>query len=322
MPLPRLLVTRPVPTAALELLGSLAEVFVLEGAARTPLPSAEEIARAIPEVELLFTLPAHPITREVISSAPKLRLIATMGTGYDNIDLSAARERGIAVSNAPGILDETTADLTFALLLATARQLPQAERFLRAGAFHGWTPFLFAGAEVHGRTLGIIGLGRIGRAVARRARGFGMRVLYAGRSRNVAAETELGCTQVPLDALLGESDFVSLHVPLTSETRRLIDASALRRMKRTAILINTSRGPVVDEQALAEALRDGVIAGAGLDVFEAEPRVHPALLECENAVLLPHIGSASETTRERMAMRAAENIRAFLQRGAVLDPVG
>jgi glyoxylate reductase len=249
-------------------------------------------------------------------------MIATMGTGYDNIDVVAAKERGIPVTFAPGILDETTADGAFALLLATARRLGEAERFLRAGKYRGWTPFMFTGQDVHGATLGIVGMGRIGLAVARRARGFAMHVLYHDARRNPGAEQELGAAYVAtLDDLLARSDFVSLHVPLVAETRHLMDADRLRKMKRTAILINTSRGPVVDEKALAQALKEGVIAGAGLDVYEREPAVEPALLELENAVLLPHIASASERTRTRMAVRAAENIRAFLDGKPLLDPV-
>lgn len=321
-PLPLVVVTRPIPYAAVSRLQAYATVEVVEGASDVPIPSAEELARHVGRADLLFTLPAHPITAEVIAAAPRLRLIATMGTGFDNIDLEAARARGIAVSNAPGILDETTADLTFALLLASARQLPQAERHLRSGHFQGWTPFLFAGPDVYGQTLGIVGLGRIGGAVARRARGFGMPLLYAGPNPKPDLERELGAARVPLETLLTQSDFVSVHVPLTPGTHHLIDARALGRMKRTAVLVNTSRGPVVDEVALAEALNGGRLAGAGLDVFEHEPRVHPALLACDRAVLLPHIGSASENTRRRMADRAAQNIVAFIQRGAVLDPVG
>jgi glyoxylate reductase len=249
-------------------------------------------------------------------------MIATMGTGYDNIDVGAAKERQIPVTFAPGILDETTADGAFALLLATARRLGEAERFLRAGKYRGWTPFMFTGQDVHGATLGIVGMGRIGRAVAKRARGFAMPILYHDARRNPGAEQELGATYVDsLDDLLARSDFVSLHVPLLAETRHLMNAERLRRMKRTAILINTSRGPVVDEKALAEALKEGVIAGAGLDVYEREPTVEPALLQLENAVLLPHIASASVRTRTRMAVRAAENIVAFIEGKPLLDPV-
>ncbi len=275
----------------------------------------------IRDADIVYTLPANPVNGDAIRGAKTLRFIATMGTGYDNIDVAAARERGIPVTYAPGILDETTADGVFALLLATARRLGEAERYLRAGKYRGWTPFLFTGRDVHHATLGIVGMGRIGRAVARRARGFSMRILYNDARRNDDAERELDATFVTFDELLAGSDVVSLHVPLLPETRHLIDARALRKMKRTAILINSSRGPVVDEHALAEALRDGVIAGAGLDVFEREPDVDPLLLERENAVLLPHIASASEETRTRMALRAAENVLAFLDGRPLLDPV-
>jgi glyoxylate reductase len=318
---PRILVTRPLPDSALAPLRERAQLRVLEGDDDRPIPSEDELLASVKDADILFTLPAHPVTRRVLEAAPSLRLVATMGTGYDNVDLAAARARDIRVTNAPGILDETTADLAFALLLATARRIPQAERFMREGHFRGWTPFMFAGGDVHGRTLGIVGLGRIGSAVARRARGFGMKLLYSSPSRKEEVERELGCSHVPLDALLSESDFVSLHCPLDSSTRHLIDGAALERMKRTAVLINTARGPVVDEAALARALREGRIAGAGLDVFEREPTVHPDLLQCENAVLLPHIGSASDDTRLRMAERATANVLAFLDGKPLLDQV-
>ena len=258
---------------------------------------------------------------DAIRGAAKLKFIATMGTGYDNIDITAARERNIPVTYAPGILDDTTADGAFALLLAAARRLSEAERYLRAGKYRGWTPFLFTGRDVHHATLGVVGMGRIGRAISRRARGFDMQILYTDARRNEDAERELGATYVTLDELLARSDFVSLHTPLLPETRHLMNAERLRKMKRTAILINSSRGPVVDEHALAEALRDGVIAGAGLDVFEREPAVDPLLLTLENVVLLPHIASASEETRTKMAVRAAQNILAFLDGTPLLDPV-
>lgn len=318
---PLLVVTRPVAEEALTLLRPRCTLRILEGDDLHPIPSEDELAKGLADAELCFTLPAHPVSRNVLAAAPKLRLISTMGTGYDNIDLAAARERGIPVTNAPGILDETTADLAFALLLAVARRLPESERLLRDGRFHGWTPFMCLGTDVHGSTLGIVGLGRIGQAVARRAQGFGMRILYAGRKRQPEAETRLGATHVPLEQLLADSDFVSLHVPLTPQTRHLLDATALARMKPSAFLINTSRGPVVDEAALAHALSVGRLAGAGLDVFENEPSVHPELLRAPNTVLLPHIGSASLQTRRRMAVRAAENVLAFLDGRALPNPV-
>lgn len=303
----RIAVTGPIPQDAVNALAAVADVSV--GPAEPPLPSEQTVAALAREADILYTMPGHPVTRAVIAGAARLRFIATLGTGYDNIDLEAARERGIPVTNAPGILDETTADAAFGLLLAAARRIPESERALRAGAFRGWTPFLFLGRDVFGGTLGLVGLGRIGSAVARRAAGFGMRVLYCARTDH----PNTTASRVTLDTLLAESDFVSLHVPLTSETRHLINAARLGQMKRSAILVNTSRGPVVDERALALALRDRVIAGAALDVYEHEPAVEPALLALENVVLAPHIGSATEHTRMRMAMRAVENILAFIE---------
>ena len=315
----RIVVTRPIPDVALAPLRGRGHVAV--GPAEPPIPTPDEVRDAIREADVVYTLPANPVSGDAIRGARKLRMIATMGTGYDNIDVGAAKERGIPVTFAPGILDETTADGVFALLLATARRLGEAERFVRAGKFRGWTPTMFLGRDVHHATLGVVGMGRIGRALSRRAKGFAMRILYTDARRNEDAERELGATFVPLDQLLRESDVVTLHVPLLPETRHLIDAAALRKMKRTAILINSSRGPVVDEKALAEALREGVIAGAGLDVYEREPSVEPSLLALENVVLLPHIASASEATRTRMAVRATENILAFLDGKPLLDPV-
>ena len=316
---PTIAVTRPVPEKALEMLRPRAKVIV--GPNEPPIPAAAEIAPFVRDADIVYTLPANPLSGDAIRGAPQLRMIATMGTGYDNIDVAAARERKIPVTYAPGILDETTADGAFALLLAAARRLPESERFLRAGKYRGWTPFLFLGQDVHEATLGIVGMGRIGKALARRAMGFRMKILYTDAMRSDPAEKEFGAKLVSLDDLLAQSDFVSLHVPLLPETRHLIDAKRLRQMKKTAVLINAARGPVVDERALAEALRDRVIAGAGLDVYEREPQVESMLLELENVVLLPHIASASERTRVRMAVRAAENILAFLDGKPLLDPV-
>jgi len=314
-----IVVTRPVPEQALELLRPRARVVV--GPNEPPIPTAADVVPLVRDADIVYTLPANPLTGDAIRGARRLRMIATMGTGYDNIDVAAARERNIPVTFAPGILDETTADGAFALMLAAARRLSESERFLRAGKYRGWTPFLFLGQDVHDATLGIVGIGRIGKAMARRAMGFRMKILYHDAMRNEQAEKEFGATFVSLDDLLARSDIVTLHVPLLPETRHLIDAKRLRQMKKTAILINAARGPVVDERALAEALRDHVIAGAGLDVYEREPQVEPMLLELENVVLLPHIASASERTRVRMAMRAAENILAFLDGKPLLDPV-
>ncbi|MBM4434615.1 MAG: D-glycerate dehydrogenase [Chloroflexi bacterium] len=315
----RIVVARPVPEEALALLRPRADVAV--GPEEPPLPSADEMRAMVRDADVLYTLPGARVDADVIAAAPKLRMIATLATGYDSIDVSSARARGIPVTYAPGILDETTADGAFGLLIAAARRFGESERYLRGGAFRGWTPFMFLGQDVHHGTLGIVGMGRIGQQVARRARGFEMRVLYHDERRNDRAERELGVEYAALDRLLAEADFVSLHVPLMPSTRHLIDAAALRKMKRTAVLVNTARGPVVDERALAEALRDGVIAAAGIDVYEREPEVDPLLLQQENAVLLPHVASASGPTRTRMAVRAAENILAFLDGKPLLDPV-
>ncbi len=309
---PRIVVTRPISQEALQLLRPRADITV--GPDEPPIPTAQEVVGMIKDADIVYTLPANPVNGDAIRGAKKLRFIATMGTGYDNIDIAAARERNIPVTFAPDILTETTADGVFALLLAAARRLGEAERFLRAGKFRGWTPFMFTGRDVNHATLGIVGMGRIGRAVARRAKGFQMRILYTDARRNEDAEREVGATFVSLDELLAKSDFVSLHTPLLPETRHLMNAERLGKMKPTAILINT-------EHALAEALRDGVIAGAGLDVFEREPAVDPLLVTLENVVLLPHIASASEETRTKMAVRAAQNVLAFLDGKPLLDPV-
>jgi len=315
----RIVVTRPVTEEALSLLRPRAELTI--GPADPPLPTRDEVREMVRDADVVYTLPANPLDAEAIGGAQKLRMIATMGTGFDNIDIAAAKKRGIPVTYAPGILDETTADGAFGLLIAAARRFGEAERVLRAGEWKGWGPGQFLGQDVHHATLGIVGMGRIGRQIARRASGFEMRVIYYDERRNDQAERELSVVYVPLDRLLAESDIISVHVPLMPSTRHLIDAEALRKMKPSAVLINTSRGPVIDERALAEALRDGVIAAAGLDVYEREPRVEPLLLELENVVLLPHIASASERTRTRMAVRAAQNILAFLDGKPLLDPV-
>jgi D-3-phosphoglycerate dehydrogenase len=253
-------------------------------------------------------------TAEVINALPKLRVIANVAVGFDNIDLEAATNRNVIVTNTPGVLTETTADFAFALLMAAARRVAEADRFLRAGRWREWNVDLLCGHDVHGSTLGLIGMGRIGQSVARRAHGFQMRVLYHDATRQDSqSEKELGIEFVPLETLLRESDYISVHVPLLPETEKLIGAGELAQMKKTAILINTSRGPVIDEKALAEALASGTIAAAGLDVFEREPEVEPKLLTLENVVLAPHIASASTETRKKMCRMAAENAVAALE---------
>jgi len=251
------------------------------------------------------------LSRDVISQLdPGVRVIANVAVGYDNIDIAAATERGILVTNTPGILSDTTADFAFALLMAAARRVVEAHEFVHSGKWSHWGIDLMVGQDVHHRTLGILGMGRIGQAMARRGLGFSMRILYAG---NKAVDLGFPAEFVSKETLLRESDFISLHVPLNDQTHHLIGHPELSMMKKTAILINTARGPVVDEAALAEALKSGVIAAAGLDVFENEPQVHPGLLQLSNAVLSPHIATASVATRTRMSMMAAENAVAAIE---------
>lgn len=306
---PRALISQPIPSAGIDLLRREGIGFDLNRDDRV-LPKGELISR-LQGKEWLLCLLTDRIDASVIAAAPSLKGIANCAAGYDNIDLVAARERGIIVSNTPGVLTETTADLTWALILAVARRIPEADRFTRAGLFKGWGIDLMLGADAHGKTLGIVGAGRIGTAVALRARGFGMKVLYCSPGVNAVLERELGAARVDLETLLGESDFVSLHVPLTPETRHLIGERELALMKGSAFLINTSRGAAVDEAALARALREKRIAGAGLDVYEEEPRLCEGLRDLDNAVLLPHVGSASFETRSRMAEMAALNLIAM-----------
>ncbi len=273
-----------------------------------PMPR-EEILANMSDKDGLLCMVTDRIDDELMEKAPNLRIIANYGVGYDNIDLAAATARGIWVTNTPGVLTNATADLTFALVFGLARRIVEGEAMIRAGEWKSWAPFLFLGTEVSGKTLGIIGLGQIGRAVARRAMGFDMRIIYHSRRRmDEKEEKGLNATYVGLEELLSEADFVSLHVTLTNETRHLIGAPELNRMKPTAYLINASRGPVVDERALLQALQTKKIAGAGLDVYENEPALTPGLLELKNVLLLPHVGSATLETRTAMARLAAENL--------------
>jgi glyoxylate reductase len=312
--------TRPIAAQALTALRAQAEVALWpEPEVAVPRPVLLEQVGAADGLLCLLT---DRIDEEVIAAAPRLRVISNCAVGYDNIDVAAATRRGILVCNTPGVLTETTADLAWALLLAAARRISEAERYLRAGRWQSWSPQLMLGQDVHGAVLGIIGLGRIGEAVARRAQGFAMRVLYYDTERKPAAEQALGGRGGPaaaprfveLEVLLREADFVSIHTPLTGATRHLIGARELAMMKPTAVLVNTARGPVVDQRALAEALRDGRIFAAGLDVFESEPvPMGDPLLALDNVLLLPHVGSASVATRTRMATMAAENLLAALR---------
>ncbi len=270
---------------------------------------SDALRAALGDKHGLLCMITDPVDASLLDGAPRLEMIANFGVGYNNIDVAAATDRGIMVSNTPGVLTDATADVTMALILAVGRRLVEADRHTRQGRFRFWAPYYFLGHEVSGKTLGIVGLGRIGAAVARRAIGFDMPVLYHNRNRlSSDAERKLGVAYADLDHLLGRADFVSLHVPLLPETHHLIDARALQCMKPSACLINTSRGPVVEEAALVQALQQGRLAGAGLDVYENEPALTPGLTELDNVVLLPHVGSATYETRHRMGAMAVDNL--------------
>jgi glyoxylate reductase len=313
----KVLVTREIPDAGRRLLRDFDVTVVSESP-----PERGELLEAVRGAAGILPTVTEKMDAEVMDAAGDgLKVIANMAVGYDNVDLDAAGERNVVVTNTPEVLNETTADTAFMLLLAAARRLGEAERLLRSGGWEAWGPMQLTGPDVWGKKLGVVGFGRIGQAVARRARGFDMEILYHDQYRNENAEKETGVRYVELDELLRTCDFISLHTPLTDETHHLIGATELGRMKPEAVLINTSRGPVVDEAALADALGEGRIFAAGLDVYEKEPEVHPKLLELENAVLAPHIGSASVETRDRMAVLAAENIVAVLSGEEPKTPV-
>jgi glyoxylate reductase len=314
-----ILVSRALPDEVIAYARSRADVDLHAG--DRPLSKAELTDR-LRNRRGLVCLITDSIDAEVLAASPGLRVVANVAVGYNNIDVAAATKAGVVVTNTPDVLTETTADFAWTLLMATARRLIEGDRYVRDGKFLQWEYMVLLGGDVHGKTLGVVGFGRIGRAVARRALGFGMRVLYQDAMPAPAAvEAELRATRVDLPTLLREADFVSLHTPLLPETRHLINAQSLRTMKRTAYLINAARGPVVDEAALVQALKEGWIAGAGLDVFEEEPKVHPGLIGLDNVVLAPHIASASHGTRVEMARLAVENCLAVLEGRAPLTPV-
>lgn len=280
---------------------------------KTERPPREEVLRRIKDREALVCLLTEKVNDELLQAAPKLKIAANVAVGFDNIDVAASTKRGVVATNTPGVLDETTADFAWTLLMAVARRLLEGDALARSGNWKGWDLDQLVGTDVWGKTLGIVGFGRIGRAMARRASGFQMKVIYTDAVRAPRdVEKELRAEFREMNALLAESDFISVHTPLLPETRGLFDAENFGRMKRTAFLINTSRGPVVNEGDLVAALENGKIAGAALDVFEKEPAIHPGLRR-ENVVLAPHIASASLETRTKMAVMAAENVVALLQ---------
>jgi glyoxylate/hydroxypyruvate/2-ketogluconate reductase len=306
-------VTREVFTEVLDFLESHFDVAANQS---DRVLTGEELAQAIADKDGALITLTERIDENLLSRCPKLKVVCNIAVGYNNIDLAACTAHGIMATNTPGVLDDTTADFTWALILATARRLNEAEACVRQKEWDKWKLKQFLGLDVHHATLGIIGLGRIGQAVARRATGFDMEVLYNDLSR-AAPEIESACRarHVTKDELLARADIVTIHVPYSPETHHLIGAPEIALMRKSAVLINAARGGVVDDAALVEALRNGVIAGAGLDVFEGEPAIHPGFLELKNAVLTPHIASASEKTRRKMAMMAAENLVAALSSG-------
>jgi len=307
----KVFVTRQIPQKGLEMLKARFEVEI--GASDRNL-SRREICEGTKDADALVCLLSDAIDEEILSGAKKLKIIANYAVGYNNINVEYAKEHGIFVTNTPGVLTETTADLTWALMLSVARRIVEADKFTRSGKFKGWEPELMLGSDVFGKTLGVIGAGRIGQAVMKRAIGFGMRVIYYSKSRlPLDIESNLNASYVSLEKLLKEADFVSLHVPLTKNTYHMIGEDQLSLMKRTAYLINTARGPVVDEEALVKFLKEKRIAGAALDVFENEPLLTPGLTELDNVVITPHIGSASKETREKMSVIVAENVIAALE---------
>lgn len=301
---PRVLVTRVLSDRLDARLREHADVEAFPGPGA---PSCDQLVATVPDKQGILCLLTDPISARVIDAAPSLEIIANIAVGYDNIDVAHAASRGILVTNTPDVLTEAVADFTWALILAITRRLGEGERYVRAARFRGWDPGLLLGTDLRGKTLGIVGFGRIGCAVAARAPSFGMRIVATGSSR--PARTPV----LPLDDLLRTSDVVTIHAPLRPETRHLIGGRELGLMKPTAYLVNTARGPLVDEAALAESLRAGRLAGAALDVYEREPAITPALLDLENVVLAPHIGSATAETREAMASLAIDNLLAGLE---------
>jgi len=305
---PKIFITRILPQPALE---KIKEVFEIRINSEDRVLTKLEIIDGVKWCDILLCLLTDTIDKDIITVNPNLKGIVNYAVGYNNIDVKTATHFKIPVTNTPDVLTKTTADLTWSLICAVARRTIEADKFVRAGKFKGWGPMLCLGSEINGKTLGIIGAGRIGSAVAKRATGFNMKVIYT--NKNTTIEKNIKAEKVELIELLQRSDFISLHVPLIPSTKHLIGENELKLMKKTAYLINTSRGPVVDEQALVKALQEDWIAGAGLDVYENEPELAEGLVECKNAVLLPHVGSGTFETRTNMGMIAAENAIAIIE---------
>jgi glyoxylate reductase len=308
----RVFITRVIPDDGLKIVDEFCHMEVSD---YDGVLSRQVLLDKVKGIDGLLSLLTDTIDREVMEMAgPQLQVISNYAVGFNNIDVAEATKRGILVTNTPGVLTETTADLAWSLLMSSARRIVEGDKFLRAGKFRGWEPMLLLGTDVHGSTLGLIGFGRIGQSMARRAKGFNMKVIYYDRERvSQRLEEEFNASYRQLYDLLQESDFVSIHAPLTEETFHLIEEKELKMMKKESYLINTARGPIVDEKALAKALRQKWIRGAALDVFENEPAVEPELLDLDNVVIVPHIGSASYQTRTKMAIMAAQNLVSALK---------
>jgi len=317
----RVVVTGRIPEAALEKLRAEHEVDAWTGQESI---SREELLRRVAGGDAVVSLLTERIDAELLDAAgPQLKVVANVAVGYDNINVPACSERGVVATNTPGVLIDATADIALSLILMATRRLGEGERLIRSGEAWKWGMFFLLGSSLKGKTLGVVGMGGIGQATARRAKAFGMEIVYQSRSEiDPAVASELGARRVDLDELLAVSDVVSLHCPYGPATHHLIGAEQLAAMKDSAYLVNTARGPIVDEAALATALRDGVIAGAGLDVYEQEPTVHPGLLDLDNVALLPHLGSATVETRTAMAMLAADNALAVLSGNQPPAPIG
>ncbi|ACJ75602.1 glyoxylate reductase [Thermosipho africanus Ob7] len=300
----KVFITYKIPESGINLLKEKFDVDVYEG---EKFLTKQEMMERLKDADAVVTQLRDPVDKEFIDAGKKLKIIANYAVGFNNIDVEYAKQKGIYVTNTPDVLTEATADIAWALILAVARKIIPADKFTREGKFEGWKPNLFLGYEIYGKTLGIIGMGRIGKAVARRAMGFGMKIIYHNRKR-VEDDYKYNAKYVDLETLLKESDYISINAPLTNETYHLLNKERLSLLKKNAILVNTARGPIIDEKALYELLKDGKIAGAGFDVYENEPEITKGLEKLDNVVLLPHIGSATYETREKMSIMVAENI--------------
>ena len=316
---PKVYVSRVIPETGMNILEDSCDVTVNE---KDEQLSKDELIENLKDKDGALVMLSDEIDRELIEACPNLKVVSNLAVGYNNIDVDAVKEAGIIATNVPGVLTEATAELTWALLMAVARRVIEADKFLRAGKFKSWGPKLLMGNDIYGKKLGIIGFGDIGQAVARRAAGFDMEIAYNKRNRlSIAIEKRLGVEYKKLPRLLAESDYITINAPLNSDTYHMISTEELQIMKETAYIINTGRGPIIDEKALVKALKEGVIAGAALDVFENEPEVEPGLLELDNVVLTPHIGSASKEARYELAEKAASDLVAALTGGEVENPV-